>query len=85
MTTPANASAERQGLSLTDVARYPRPGTAIPGRVAFTPDGASVMYLHSGDGSLVRSRWEGEGASGERRVVAGSASEVTGEAKPRSR
>ena len=85
MTTPANASAERQGLSLTDVARYPRPGTAIPGRVAFTPDGASVMYLHSGDGSLVRSLWEWEVASGERRVVAGSASEVTGEAKPLSR
>ena len=54
-------------LTLADVARYPRPGTAVPGRVAFTPDGASVMYLHSEGGSLVRSLWEYEIASGEHR------------------
>ena len=68
-------------LTLADVARYPRPGMAVPGRIAFTPDGTSVMYLHSEGGSLVRSLWEYEMASGERRVVAGP----EGESRPLTR
>ncbi|MCZ6546351.1 MAG: DPP IV N-terminal domain-containing protein, partial [Chloroflexi bacterium] len=74
-------SGERGRLTLTDVARFPRPGTAIPGGVAFTPDGSGVTYLHSEGGSLVRALWEYEIESGERRVLAGP----RGEDEPLSR
>ncbi len=61
-------------LTLADVARYPRPGTAVPGRLAFRPDGRAVTYLHSAEGSLVRSLWTYDIASGERHVIAGAES-----------
>ena len=41
-------------LSAQDVARYPRPGTAIPGRIAYAPDGRSVTFLFSERGDLAR-------------------------------
>ena len=74
-------SGERGRLTLADVARFPRPGTAIPGRVAFTPDGKAVTYLHSESGSLVRALWEYTIESGERRVLSGP----RGEGEPLSR
>ena len=74
-------SGERARLTLADVARFPRPGMAIPGRVAFTPDGDAVTYLHSESGSLVRALWEYTIESGERRVLAGP----RGEGEPLSR
>ena len=58
-------------LTLTDVARVPRPGTVVPAALAFTPDGEAVTYLFSEDGSLVRSLWRYDIATGERRVLAG--------------
>ncbi len=58
-------------LTLEQVARYPRPGTVVPGRVAFTPDGRAVTFLQSADGSLVRSLWRHDIATAERRVLAG--------------
>lgn len=58
-------------LTLADVARHPRPGTVVPGRVAFTPDGAAVTYLWSTDGTLVRSLWRYDVETGEARVIAG--------------
>ncbi len=74
-------SGEHGRLTLADVARFPRPGTAIPGGVAFTPDGDAVTYLHSEAGSLVRALWEYTIESGERRVLAGP----RGEDEPLSR
>src|SRR6476469_254787 len=68
-------------LTLADVARYPRPGTTAPRRVAFTPDGAAVTYLFSGEGTLEQQLWRFDLASGERRTLTGDDAAVadTGE------
>lgn len=58
-------------LTIADVARLPRPGTVVPGRVAFTPDSQAVTYLFSGEGNLVRSLWRYDISTRERRVLAG--------------
>ena len=58
-------------LTIADVVRQPRPGTLVPGGLAFTPDGTAVTYLFSEEGNLVRSLWRYEIATGERRVLAG--------------
>jgi dipeptidyl-peptidase-4 len=41
-------------LPLEEVARYPRPGMAIPGDLAFSPDDRLITYLLSPDVSLTR-------------------------------
>lgn len=48
------------------VARYPRPGTVIPGRVRYAPDSHSITYLLSEQGDLARDLWRLELASGRR-------------------
>ncbi|MBA4180415.1 MAG: S9 family peptidase [Anaerolinea sp.] len=58
-------------ITLADLARFPRPGTVIPGRIEFTPDSKAVTYLFSEEGSLVRSLWRYDIATGERTVLAG--------------
>ncbi len=58
-------------LTLADVVRQPRPGTLVPGGLAFTPDGAAVTYLFSEGGDLVRSLWRYDIVTGERGVLAG--------------
>ena len=67
----AAVSASAAKLTITDVARVPRPGTVVPGGLAFTPDGNGVCYLFSEEGTLVRSLWRYDLATGERRVLAG--------------
>ncbi|HEX8204219.1 MAG TPA: DPP IV N-terminal domain-containing protein [Isosphaeraceae bacterium] len=53
------------------VARLPAPGTAVPGAIAFTPDGRAVTYLKSEANSLSRVLWRADVAGGtEPRVVA---------------
>lgn len=39
------------------VARFPRPGMAVPGQVAYAPDGRSVTFLFSERGDLQRDLW----------------------------
>ncbi len=56
---------------MSQVASFPRPGTVVPARLGFTPDGTGVTYLFSAEGSLVRSLWRYDIATGERRVLAG--------------
>ncbi len=58
-------------LTIEDVARFPRPGTVVPARLGFTPDSKAVTYLFSAEGSLVRSLWRYDIATGERTVLAG--------------
>ena len=74
-------SGPHEKLTLEQVAQYPRPGMNVPGRWGFTPDGASVTYLLSADGNLVRSLWARDIATGAERLLAGpppaSASEET--------
>ncbi|MGH2455589.1 MAG: DPP IV N-terminal domain-containing protein [Candidatus Limnocylindria bacterium] len=57
--------------ALNDLARLPLPGLAVPGSIAFSPDGSALTYLHATDGSLVRSLWWHDLATGERWVIAG--------------
>ena len=66
-------------LSVEDISHLPLPGTDIPGSVTFTPDGGSLTYLHSTEGSLVRSLWRHDLGSGERRILAGPLAEASRE------
>jgi dipeptidyl-peptidase 4 len=66
-------------LTLDDVARRPEPGMDIPSKAAFAPDGRSVTYLRSRDGTLVRSLWRHDLVSGERSVLADPLPETTRE------
>lgn len=66
-------------LTLEDVARFPRPGTAIPGKIAFAPGGKQLTFLHSSRGDLVRELWSLDLATGERRVLFDAAAGVTDE------
>ena len=50
-------TAERSQLTPELVARYPRPGMAIPGRIRYSPDAKFVTYLFSDRGDLVRDLW----------------------------
>ena len=60
-----------ENLDIPLVAKMPRPGMAVPGGLGFTPDGAAVTYLFSEEGSLVRSLWRYDIASGDRTIIAG--------------
>ena len=66
-------------LTLDDVARRPEPGMDAPGSAVFSPDGQSVSYLFSADGSLVRSLWRHDLASGARTEIAVPRPETTRE------
>ena len=69
--TPSQPGHTESRLSIADLAKLPRPGTAIPARFGFTPDGTGITSLFSEGGSLVRSLWRHDIASGERRILAG--------------
>jgi dipeptidyl-peptidase-4 len=58
-------------LTIADISHLPLPGTDVPGSIGFSPDGSAITYLHSADGSLVRSLWWHDLASGERWIIAG--------------
>ncbi|MEN8149231.1 MAG: DPP IV N-terminal domain-containing protein [Planctomycetota bacterium] len=57
-------------ITLEDVATFPRPGTAVPGQLGFTPDGSRVTYLKSAAGSLVRSLFALDRLTGEETILA---------------
>lgn len=57
-------------LSVQDLARFPRPGTAVPANFAFVPDGRRLSFLFSDAGTLARSLWEMDLDSGERGLLA---------------
>jgi dipeptidyl-peptidase-4 len=58
-------------LTLASLGQLPLPGTDIPAAIAFAPGGDALTYLQSTNGSLVRSLWWHDLASGERRVILG--------------
>src|SRR3954452_8425948 len=63
--------AERKAVDAAEVARQPQPGMAVPGAIAFTPDGRAVTYLKSESNSLSRVLWKVEVAPGSKpRVIA---------------
>ena len=68
-------SGEFASVTLAQIAKLPRPGTSGPSGFQFTPDGQALLYLHSEDGSMNRSLWSYDIATGTRRVLAGPASD----------
>src|SRR5437773_12557085 len=69
----------RGRLTLEDVARRPELGKDFPASPTFAPDGRSVIFLHSRDGTLVRSLWRFDLASGKRSLLADPLPETTRE------
>ncbi len=59
-------TAQRSQLTPEQVAHYPRPGMAIPGKIRYSPDAKFVTYLVSERGDLVRDLWGLELATGRR-------------------
>jgi dipeptidyl-peptidase-4 len=66
-------------LSIEDVARRPELGMDIPAGATFAPDGRSIIFLRSRDGTLVRSLWRHDLVTGERSVLADPLPETTRE------
>ena len=69
--------ATRRRLTLGDLGQRPEPGLDAPGSVVFAPDGRSVSYLFSADGTLVRSLWRHDLQTGERSLLVEPLPETT--------
>ena len=59
-------TAQRRQLTPEQVAHYPRPGMAIPGKIRYSPDAKFITYLVSERGDLVRDLWGLELATGRK-------------------
>jgi dipeptidyl-peptidase 4 len=59
-------TAERSQLTPELVARFPRPGMAIPGKVHYSPDSTFLSYLFSQRGDLRRDLWRMDLKTGEK-------------------
>jgi dipeptidyl-peptidase 4 len=57
-------------LPVEEVAKYPLPGMAVPGELAFSPDDRLITYLFSPERDLVRQLYAFDPATGERHLVA---------------
>ncbi|MGC9400366.1 MAG: S9 family peptidase [Anaerolineae bacterium] len=57
-------------IPIEEVARYPRPGMAIPGHLAFSPDDALITYLFSAEGDLRQRLYAFDPATGRASVLA---------------
>ena len=56
-------------ISFEDVATFPRPGTVLPGAIAFAPGDTHLTYLHSGDASLSRQLYKMDLADGKQTLA----------------
>jgi dipeptidyl-peptidase-4 len=54
---------------IEEVAKFPRPGTAIPGVLAFSPDDGLITYLFSPDANLIRQLYAYNPETGEQSLV----------------
>ena len=52
--TTSGGKAPTEILPIEEIAKYPLPGMAIPGNIAFSPDDRLISYLLSEDMSLTR-------------------------------
>ena len=68
-------------LTIEEVARYPRPGTAGPRRLQFSPDGKQVNYLSNAGGTgpagLVQQLWAYDIESGRHIQLTGTGEEAS--------
>jgi dipeptidyl-peptidase-4 len=67
MTNPDHQSIP--SFPIEEVARYPLPGAAYPGALAFSPDDKLVTYLFSPDGGLVRHLYAFDVKTGDERLL----------------
>ncbi len=65
--------------TLEDLERLTQGMADPPGAARFAPDGRSLTYLFSADGSLVRSLWRHDLVTGERSLLAAPLEETTDE------
>lgn len=56
-------------LPIEEIAKYPLPGMAVPGAIAWSPDDKLITYLLSPERSLVRQLYTFDPATGEQRLV----------------
>ncbi len=56
-------------LTLDLVARFPRPGAVVPGKIAFSPGDKPLTFLFAEKGGLARDLWAMDVATGERRIL----------------
>src|SRR6266705_457883 len=61
-------TAQRRQLTPDLVARFPRPGMAIPGKLHYSPDATFISYLFSERGDLVRDLWRLDLATGKKEL-----------------
>lgn len=66
-------------VTLDELERLSEGGSDPPGSVRFAPDGRSLTYLFSADGSLVRSLWRHDLLTGERSIIASPLPQTTSE------
>ena len=59
-------TAEASRITPELVARFPRPGMAVPGKIRYSPDAKFITYLFSERGDLVRELWALDLAGGRR-------------------
>ena len=64
--------AKGAGITFEDIARIPRPGSQGVAKAAFSPDGAHLTYLKSGDGSLTTQLYATNVATGTTKLAFGS-------------
>ncbi|MFL5734932.1 MAG: S9 family peptidase [Chloroflexia bacterium] len=67
-------------LTIEEVARFPRPGTAGPRKARFSPDGRRVVYLAGSGADLVQRLWAYEIESGKHVELAGEEVAASGRA-----
>ena len=67
-------------IPIEEVARLPRPGTAVPGGFAFSPDGGTLTWLHASEGGLRQQLHALDLASGAIRVLFDPAASGTDDA-----
>ena len=59
-------------LTIEEIARYPLPGLAIPGNLAFSPDDRLITYLLSLEGTLSRQLYAFEPQTGKQSLIYGA-------------
>ncbi len=66
---PAAEAFSGEGMPIEEIARYPLPGMAIPGALAFSPDDRLITYLLSSNESLTRELYAFDPATGQQRPL----------------
>ncbi len=68
-TIPGAADLPIPPLPIEEVAKYPRPGTVVPGALAFSPDDELITYLLSPEGNLTRQLYAFDPETGEQSLL----------------